>query len=286
MQTAQTIVDTLDYDVVVNKMREFFRMKGFKEACTQNRFSILAACEDPTTIVDYQYKGETWPLPQTGQMWLEWELLKQKYPDIPGYYCLTTSYRQEPNPVEGRHDLVFPLFEFEIKGGIEALVKFEMELLEHLGYGETFPRVNYLDMCKKYGVDELDHDHEEQLYKDYGPVVFLENFPMNTSPFWNMRKDKDSATANKVDVIISGVETFGSAERSCDPEVMRELFHTISDGQYAQTIIDKFGKERTLGELEKFLEFDFFERSGGGIGVTRLIKSMEKEGLLEKLKKN
>ncbi len=281
MQQAQTIVDTIEFDAVVNKMRDFFRKKGFKEVCTQNRFSILAACEDPGTIVGYKYRDEDWPLPQTGQMWLEWELLKNKYPDVPGFYCLTTSYRQEPNPVEGRHDFVFPLFEFETRGGHEELVKVEMELLEHMGYDKSkFKRVNYLDICEKYGVDELENEHEDQLYKDYGPTVFLENFPMHTSPFWNMRKDKESPTANKVDVILSGFETFGSAERSCDPEVMKELFYTISDGQYAQTIFDKFGKERTEQELNDFLTFDFMERSGGGIGVTRLIRSMKMEGLL------
>ena len=30
----------------------------------------------------------------------------------------------------------------------------------------------------------------------------------------------------------------------------------------------------------QFLEFDFFERFGGGIGVTRMIKAMEKSNLL------
>ncbi len=41
------------------------------ENMTQSRLSILAACEDPTTISTYNYAGEVWPLPQTGQMWLE-----------------------------------------------------------------------------------------------------------------------------------------------------------------------------------------------------------------------
>ncbi len=56
---------------------------------------------------------------------------------------------------------------------------------------------------------------------------------------------------------------------------MRDTFYTISDGGYAQLIIDKFGKERVEDELEKFLDFDFFPRSGGGIGVTRLISALK-----------
>jgi hypothetical protein len=34
--------------------------------------------------------------------------------------------------------------------------------------------------------------------------------------------------------------------------------------------------------MEDYLNFDFFERSGGGIGMTRLIRSMRLEGLLKK----
>ena len=35
------------------------------------------------------------------------------------------------------------------------------------------------------------------------------------------------------------------------------------------------------GELNEFLKHNFFTRSGGGIGLTRLISSMLKEGLIE-----
>ena len=70
------------------------------------------------------------------------------------------------------------------------------------------------------------------------------------------------------------METIGSAERSTDKEQMRETFYTISDGEYAQLIIDKFGKERVEAELEEFLSNDFFPRSGGGIGVTRIMQAI------------
>ena len=35
-----------------------------------------------------------------------------------------------------------------------------------------------------------------------------------------------------------------------------------------------FGKERVEKELEEFLSFDFFPRSGGGIGVTRIMQAI------------
>ncbi len=92
------LIDSKDFSDVVRKLRRFFEEKGWYEVHTQNRLSILAACEDPKTIAVYNYNGQVWPLPQTGQMWLEHELLNN--PDYPGVFCLSTSYRNEPNPVQ------------------------------------------------------------------------------------------------------------------------------------------------------------------------------------------
>ena len=44
------IVDPRKFSFVVNKMRTFFLRKGFVEVHTQNRLSILAACENPHSI--------------------------------------------------------------------------------------------------------------------------------------------------------------------------------------------------------------------------------------------
>ena len=259
----------------VNALRTFFLQKGYLEVHTQDRLSILAACEDPTTVATYQYAGQTWPLPQTGQMWLEYELLTR--PEVPGVFCVSTSYRQEPNVVPGRHKIVFPMFEFESRGTVDDLQRMMAELLEHLGYGcrESYKRINYRDAMNEYGVDELEHEHEAQLCEDYGRAVFLERFPEHTSPFWNMKRHADG-TSHKIDVIIDGMETFGTAERSSDPDEMRDAFHSISDGGYAQLLYDLFGKDRVEEELEDFLSHDFVPRYGGGIGVTRLISSMQK----------
>ena len=110
--------------------------------------------------------------------------------------------------------------------------------------------------------------------------AMMKDFPNYTSPFWNMKQSPNKDVAKKVDVIISGMETIGSAERSCDIEQMRESFKTISDGEYAQLIYDHFGKDRVDAEMDTFLSNRFITRSGGGIGVTRLISSMIKEGLI------
>lgn len=271
------VEDVQAFSYVVNRLRSFCLEKGFTEVSTQDRLSILAACEDPDTVATYDYAGDKWPLPQTGQMWLEYELLKN--PNLNGVFCVSTSYRNEQNPVQGRHKLIFPMFEFELKGDIDKLREFETELIEFLGFGEEsgFVYKSYDDLKDYYKTKELTHTHENKMLEDFGPVVFCEDFPVYTSPFWNMKKNgKDHA--HKIDVIMYGNETIGSAERSDDITEMRNEFYTISDGKYAEKLFELFGKDRVEKELNEFLELSFFPRSGGGIGLTRLIDAVKKKG--------
>ena len=279
-------INSHHYHQTVSLMRDFFLSKNFVEVPSQCRTSILAACEDPSTISTYNWRGTKWPLPQTGQMWLEYELLTN--PDTPGFFCQSTSYRNEPNPEPGRHETIFPMFEFELHGGMDALETMERELLEFMGLGKAsdFAGDDYLNVAKNYNVQEITNRIEEDLGEKHGSAFFLKNFPQYTSPFWNMKKDGE--LSKKIDVLVYGMETIGSAERSCNVDEMRHLFHTISDGGYAQTLFDMFGKERIEKELEEFFAMDFFPRSGGGIGVTRMIRGLQKHGIIApdtKLKK-
>ena len=263
-----SLIDPKKYTDAVTELRSFFLSKNFLEVHTQNRLSILAACEDPETVATYNYGGNIWPLPQTGQMWLEYELLSN--PSAEGFFCVSTSYRAEPNPVPGRHETIFPMFEFEMKGGVEELKQMEIELCQWLGIPLDLGSIRkYKEWSDAYSVKELEHEHEEWIGRG-----MITDFPEWTSPFWNMARNEDG-TSKKIDVILGGKETIGSAERSTDKDQMRNTFYTISDGQYAQLIIDLFGKERVEKELEKFLDFDFFPRSGGGIGMQRLISALK-----------
>jgi len=264
--------NTKTYNELVQKMREFFLNKNFKEVPTQSRLSILAACENPHSVKTFEYSGEIWPLPQTGQMWLEYELLKN--PEWEGVFCVSTSYREEKDPIPGRHELIFPMFEFESKGSVDDMLKLESELLELLGV-ESPVNVKYNDVCEEYGgVSILEDEHEQKMWNEKSSVVSLQQFPLRTNPFWNM-KHREEGIFNKVDVILYGQETIGSAERSCNVEEMREMFYKIEDGGYSQKLFDLFGKERVEKELEEFLSFDFFPRFGGGIGMTRLARAYE-----------
>ena len=259
----------------VGLLRSFFLDKGFLEVHTQNRLSILAACEDPFNVATYNYAGQIWPLPQTGQMWLEHELLSS--PDSKGFFCVSTSYRQEPNAIPGRHDIIFPMFEFEMPGDINDLKAMEYELVDYLGFKKPEEKT-YKEWQKHFDMQyvwELEAKHENKMYDEFGTAM-ITDFPEFTSPFWNMSRYDDKDASKKIDVILGGMETIGSAERSTDVDMMRDTFHTITDGEYSKLLFNLFGKDRVEAELEKFLEFDFFPRVGGGIGMTRMIAALDK----------
>ena len=272
--------DSIAYDEVVSKLRTFFHdEEGFIEVPAQSRKSIMAACEDPSTIATYEIGGGYWPLPQTGQMWLEHDLLKN--PKLKGVFCVTHSYRDEKNPIPGRHEIMFPMFEFESSGDVEDLIKLERSLLSHLGFVGSPQTINYDDACRRFDVSILEDEHEGRLCETAGnkPVMLCE-FPLRTHPFWNMKHTGDDIYA-KVDVLLHGMETIGSAERSCDPEEMRHNFNTISGGEYSELLFNLFTEVRVRKELEVYLASEMFPRFGGGIGITRLARAMKLEGVLK-----
>ena len=274
------LIDPLKYTNTINSLRSFFLDRGFAEVHTQNRLSILAACEDPFNVATYNYAGEVWPLPQTGQMWLEHELLKS--PSSEGFFCISTSYRQEPNAIPGRHDIIFPMFEFEFPGTIEDLKNIEYELCEQLGFTKPTEKT-YKEWQAHFNLnetEELKAEHETQMEKEFNTTM-ITDFPEFTSPFWNMSRYEDGVHSKKIDVILGGMETIGSAERSTDVEMMRDTFHTITNGEYSELLYKLFGKDRVEAELEKFLSFEFFPRVGGGIGMTRMIAALEKCKILK-----
>ncbi len=270
--------DIRAYNHIIQQMRRFFQeTKGFVEVPSQSRLSILAACEDPKTITQFVFSGVNYPLPQTGQMWLEIELLKN--PTVPGVFCSTTSYRNEPFPIPGRHDKIFPMFEFEAAGDMNTMRALEAELLDFLGFPKPVS-LQYEEICRQYGINEIKSDHELILQRDYGNTISLENFPLRTDPFWNMKHGKHGIF-NKIDVVLYGMETIGSAERSTNVDEMREFFHNISGGQYSQLLFNAFGRERVEAELEDYLSLPMFPRFGGGIGVTRMARAMKLAGILQ-----
>lgn len=281
----QKLIEPQDFNEIISKLRGFFIKKGYVETFPQPRQSILAACEDPSTIKTYEFDGNVWPLPQTSQMHLETELMSN---DIDGLYCLTASYRDEPNPIKGRHLKSFTMWEFEHKGDFNDLIKLLNELCVHLGFYKNvndIPTFTYNELCEHYNTTELTPKHEELIWEEYGDVVGITHFSEKTSPFFNMSyngldKKTGEKIYNKVDFIICGQETFGCAERSNDISQMRDSFNSISDGEFSGLLFKLFGKKRVENELEEFLSLPMINRYGGGMGIFRLFRAMKIKGLL------
>jgi aspartyl/asparaginyl-tRNA synthetase len=168
------------------------------------------------------------------------------------------------------------MFEFEFPGTIDDLKAMEYELCEYLGFDKPTEKT-YAEWQEHFGISvdtEMEAEHETAMYTQFGSAM-ITDFPEMTSPFWNMSRYEDGVHSKKIDVILGGMETIGSAERSTDVDMMRDTFHTITNGEYSELLYKLFTKERVEAELEKFLEFDFFPRVGGGIGMTRMIAALD-----------
>jgi hypothetical protein len=64
-----------------------------------------------------------------------------------------------------------------------------------------------------------------------------------------MKQHSDGKNAYKVYVILHGVETIGSVQRSTDVNEMKRMFYNISEGQYANILFSNFTKDRVEKEL-------------------------------------
>jgi len=175
------------------------------------------------------------------------------------------------------------MFEFEFPGDIDDLKAMEYELCEYLGFPRPTEKT-YAEWQKHFGLAsdyEMTATEEGKMYNEFGATM-ITDFPEMTSPFWNMSRYPGETESKKIDVILGGMETIGSAERSTDVDMMRDTFHSITDGAYSNLLYKLFGKERVEAELEEFLKFDFFSRVGGGIGMTRMIAALEKHNAIAK----
>lgn len=264
------------------KLSNHFEDNGYIRAYKSNIVSILAACEDPRTIIKFLYGLLKFPKRQTNQMHLENALLagEHKPCNAVGLYEETTSWRWEEN-LSDRYRRVFPMCEFEreVFDGRDCykdLLDEITALVTYLGF-DTPVIYRYEDVATGIG-GIVTHDDEKRLCPTKSSCAIITHFPQHSSPFWNMARTPDGKYALKADVILNGMETIGAAVRSCDPEQMMSDFLSVSEGQYVATLYKHFGKPRVDAEMEAFLSQEFIPRYGGGIGFERLLWAMEANG--------
>ncbi len=272
-------VNSYWYHKTVSRLREFFTSRGFIELHPNPRQSFLTIADDVSTITTYNYEGENYLLPQTTHMWLEFELLKN--PHLPGVFCCSTSYRQHKNPVPGRHENIFPIFDFEMAGGIQSMVNLQRELLEHLDFDMSkYKEFTYDNLTLDLGVKQIDAATETLIGQNVSPVTVVTDMPNSINRSWYAKRDEGHVKSS--DVILFGMETIGASERATNPENMRERFYQMQDGNFAKTLFETFGQKRVEKELGEFLSLEFFPRSTGSIGLTRMIRAMrEQENALQ-----
>ena len=155
----------------------------------------------------------------------------------------------------------------DLKKILDNLYKYKIEIISS---GGTYKEIKKLGFsCKKIsdytGFPEVFGGRVKSLH----PLIYS-----------GILSNDDKTHSNKVDVILHGIETIGSAERSSDKEAMRHTFNTISNGEYANMLFANFTKERVQNEMNKFLSKEFFPRFGGGIGMTRIIRAMKLSNLI------
>ena len=118
-----------------------------------------------------------------------------------GFFCVSTSYRQEPNAIPVDTTLYSQCLNLKCRG-YDDLKKMEYELCEYLEFPKPEERT-YADWQKHFGLDpmtEMEAEHETKMFEEFGSTM-ITDFPEMTSPFWNMSRHGD-ATSKKIDVIL------------------------------------------------------------------------------------
>lgn len=250
--------------------------------------SILAACEDPETLLSYTENstGREFPLQQTNQMWLEYAILSsiKEMTAISGIYCITESHRDEIKQAQRHKDRIinkrFNMFEIEQQGGYQKFIALFIDILIALGVKSShIEKVSYKKACTLLKQDPesyiLTDADEVWLNQNVAPCVLLCFFPERTNPFWNMHMLHDG-TAAKFDLILGGMECAGGAERSTDIPLQEKRFYTMPG--YKERLYSEFGQDRVLKELDYYFSLltPLSIRSGCGIGLSRLAAGLQR----------
>lgn len=275
-------VNTFKFHHLMLRLRGFFLSRGYLEVHVQNRLSILS-CEKPEMMLTISGSCPntgnvlTWPLPQTGQMWLDRELLQ--HPEVPGVFAVSTSYRSHGNDAHPRLSTE-PMFEFTGHGEFPELLTLEHQLLHHFGFGDEVCEVTDADLAEMVRTRSV----SERVMRTLGAsAILLRDFPIEKAS-WTMRRNENE-TVRKADVYLGHrkVETLSSAELSCDRDDMYMRFVTQAKGQYHKLLGHHFGEERVRAELDGYLKLQFTPRFSASIGITRLLEAMRARDELEAL---
>ena len=245
VKTPFKMVSNKQYHYVTNCIRFFLMENGLFECCLQSKFPMLSL-----------HNG------YTNQLYLEHELLQN--PDVTGYFCVANVNSANPDST--------PTVEFVINGDIHILESFIHHLLIYLCYHNiskyTIKDYSYITNKLNMDVNYLSNAVKQKIYKKFGAVCLIKNYPSNTVSHWTIKKNNINDTYDKLVTILSGVESIISYEMSSDKNYMRNQFHAICDSVDVNI------------ELDQYLSQSFITRSYGNIFTLKIIDSMIKERLI------
>lgn len=267
----------------------FLSREGWKFSMPQNRDNLLHGCEDPETLAFFEIAGRILPKTQSVQMSLEDDLLTCEPGKEHGLVTYGVSTRNESTAdTDDRRNYQFPMIEIEgfntynEHQTVNERIYYKLVMqhtrfmteLQLLQPTQDIPLVDYETLCEIYGVETLEAEQEMRIYKDYGPVVGLINFPKRTNPFWNMLRFENSDQFAKLDLIVCGRESSGGAIREISVSKMNKNFYNVEGGKYAARLFENLGKENVERALGTYLENKFVPRFGAGYGLTRILQAM------------
>ena len=151
---------------------------------------------------------------------------------------------------------------------------------------------NYSYISKQYGITLIDENNNTnnnvykniltKIKKDYGPVLFIQNYPLYTYPFWNIKYDEKNKIARKINIFLDGNDTITTSEKSCSHKEIKQLYNNINNNlSYPYSIDDLTENSKIINrELNDYLKNDFMPRYGGTIKIDLLTQAMDNNKLL------
>jgi asparaginyl-tRNA synthetase len=277
-------------------IRSYLDEEGFTEVePIPGMTTLTGACENLDTLWGpYDYYGDSFFLPQTGQPLLELLISEA----IPRVYTINQSFRQETTQF-GRRLACFNMLEVEMK---DASLKNLQNILHGIvcrafaaaGAGSMsdvsagWEVVTYADAVGRLKQDgapiewgqDLGASHEHYLAKN-GPV-FITEYPRHLKFFNAAPIEGSDDLTQSMDLLLPGVgETAGCTVREHRPHVLAKQLHDYAYEPKRREDIKKLGltgPEALKDAYNWYLGKPSMPHAGFGVGLARLWQYLFRQG--------
>ena len=267
------------YNYAANLIRFFFLDGNYIESYEQNKLCNLNSCINIYDACLYDMFKFCYALPQSNELWVDYQILM--YSSQKGFFTYSTIYKNDFN---GLNNYIEQVIEFSLKGGMYDLEKLIRNLLDLFGFKNTFTfkSVDYNELIQDLQITDFTYKNFSMLNDDPYTIYFIKGFNKNAYVKWNDYFDVKNNCYNKLLLICRGKELICGSQKSESVDEMRENFMKTKDFSKK---CEFFLEERVIGELNSYLELQFFKRCTGTICFKNLIHLLEQENLIKDIKK-